>query len=122
MSIVRTVVRWAALILGVGTFLLYLNSAAYRAWVSGGPPSDNPEGWLFSAGNYLAWSFAFLFAGMGLFILIGRVPVVSKVSIVLLVVSAAFGVFPHAREFFVQDSCLDAGGKWEEKELRCVYH
>jgi len=120
MSILKISVRWLALLSGMAFFLIYLNSAAYRAWLAGGPPTPNPEGWLFSAWNFLSWSFAFLFGGIGVFIVIGRFPPVSKVAVIFLVLSAILGVVPFAREFLAQDACLDSGGKWSTQELKCI--
>ena len=121
MKIGRAIFRWSLLLGAIALCLIYLNSAAYRAWLSGGPPTPNPEGWLFSAGNYLAWALAFLCAGIGLFSLIGRLPALGKVAVAFLLLSVILAVVPSAREFLAKDSCLDAGGKWSALELRCAY-
>jgi len=102
-------------------FLIYLNSAFYRAWVAGGPPTDNPTGWLFSAGNYLSWAFAFLSSGIGAFILISKLPSLSKAALIFIALSIMLGIFPSAREFVATDACLDSGGKWLSSELRCTH-
>ena len=121
MKIGRAIFRWSLLLAAIVLFLIYLNSAAYRAWLAGGPPTPNPEGWLFSAGNYLSWALAFLSAGIGFFLLIGRLPALSKVAVAFLLLSIVLAVVPSAREFLAKDSCLDAGGKWSARELRCAY-
>jgi hypothetical protein len=121
MKIGRAIFRWSLLLGAIALCLIYLNSAAYRAWLAGGPPTPNPEGWLFSAGNYLSWALAFLSAGIGLFSLIGRLPALSKVAVAFLLLSGILAVVPSAREFLAKDSCLDAGGKWSALELRCAY-
>jgi hypothetical protein len=117
----RNIIRWSLLLIGIFLFLSYLNSAVFRAWVAGGPPTSSPEGWLFSAGNHLSWSLASLTAGIGLFILVGKLPSLSKVAIVFLIVASILGAVPSARVFIATDSCLDAGGKWSASELRCLY-
>lgn len=121
MKIGRAIFRWSLLLAAIALCLIYLKSAAYRAWLAGGPPTPNPEGWLFSAGNYLSWALAFLSAGIGLFSLIGRLPALSKVAVAFLLLAGVLAVVPSAREFLAKDSCLDAGGKWSALELRCVY-
>ena len=117
----KEIFRWLLLLGAIVLFLIYLNSAAYRAWLASGPPTPNPEGWLFSAGNYLAWSMAFLSASIGLFRLIGRLPALSKAAIAFLLLAGVLSVVPSTREFLAKDSCLDAGGKWSALELRCAY-
>lgn len=101
--------------------LICLNNALYRAWIAGGPPNSNPEGWLFSSFNYFYIAAAFVVGGIGVFLLIGRIPLLHKGSVVLLVITAAFGIMPFVREFVAVDRCLDAGGQWSKSELRCVH-
>ncbi len=121
MLISKTILRWSLLLTGVVFCLIYLNSAFYRAWVAGGPPTDNPEGWLFSAGNYLSWALAFLTSGIGVFALISKLPSLSRVALVFIALSIILGIFPSAREFVASDVCLDSGGKWLSSELRCIH-
>ena len=121
MRAISTILRWILLLVGIAMFLLNLKSAAYRAWLAGGPPTPNPEGWLFSAWNYLSWSLAFLSSGIGVFLALGGRPRLIRVGIALLALAIAFWAFPHIREFVAKDACLDAGGKWTGKELRCTY-
>lgn len=121
MVIVKSIVRWSLLLVGIALFLLYLKSAVYRAWLAGGPPTPNHEGWLFSAGNFLSWALAFLGAGIGLFVLVEKLPSISRVAVVLLIIAIIMGIFPSAREFVEADICLDAGGKWSASELRCLH-
>ena len=122
MKIMRTVLRWAFLFAGITFFLLYLNSAFYRAWLAGGPPTPNPAGWLFSAGNFLSWALAFLSAGIGMFMIIGKYPPISRTAAMFLVLASILGVFPTFRTFIATDRCLDDGGKWSDNELRCLYN
>lgn len=121
MSIVKIAVRWCLLLAGVALFFVYFNSAFYRVWLAGGPPTPNPEGWLFSAGNSLSWALAFLSAGVGMFLLVGSFPTLSKAAVVFLFFASILGVIPSLREYLASDFCLDAGGKWSVLELRCAH-
>lgn len=121
MSMVKATLRWGLLLVCIALFLVYLNGAVYRVWAAGGPPTPNPEGWLFSAGNFLARALAFLSAGVGMFLLVGSLPSLNKAAVVFLVLASILGVIPHFREYLASDTCLDAGGKWSAKELRCVH-
>jgi hypothetical protein len=121
MIVARTFLRWSALIASTAMGLVLLNSAIFRAWVAGGPPNDNPEGWLFSAGNVLVWSLASLLFGIGFFVLLRPRQTISKVAATLIGISLLLAVFPVAREFVAQDACLDSGGQWSKSELRCVH-
>lgn len=112
--------RWIALLASIAYSLLLLNAAFFRAWVAGGPPNDNPTGWMFSAWNHVAWSGAALLFGMGVFLLL-RLHRPAKLACFFLVVAAFLAVFPWLREFFASDTCLDSGGRWSGKELRCIF-
>ena len=115
----RAVFRWVSLLGFIGLGLLYLNGAVFRAWVAGGPPNDNPSGWLFSAGNYLFWSISAILAGVSFFMLLNSARPVSKFAVALLVLALGLAAFPLLREFVAADQCLDNGGQWSETELRC---
>lgn len=121
MSKAQAVSRWFVLASAIAVSLIYLNSAVYRAWLAGGPPNSNPEGWLFSSVNYLCIAGAFALGGVALFTIIGQLPSLSKKAIVLLVIAAFVGIIPFAREFVARDACLDGGGQWSNSELRCVH-
>jgi hypothetical protein len=107
------------LTVGIGLSLLFLNSAVYRAWLASGPPTDNPEGWLFSAWSSLAWAAAAALGGVGIFLLL-RKEKHTRAATILLALSALLLAFPWARGFIAMDSCLDAGGSWSKPELRCA--
>lgn len=121
MSKATSIVRWVALLGMISPGLIYLNSALCRAWIAGGQPNSNPEDWLFSSFNYLCVAAAFVVGGIGVFLLIGRIPSLHKGSVVLLVIAAVFGITPFVREFVAIDRCLDAGGQWTKSESRCVH-
>jgi hypothetical protein len=121
MSKAKSIAQWTALLVMIALGIFYLNSALYRVWIAGGPPNSNPEGWLFSASNYFCAAVAFIVAGVGAFLLIGRIPLLHKGSVVLLVIAVAFGITSFVREFVAIDRCLDASGQWSKSELRCVH-
>ena len=118
MTIARMITRWIVLLAGIFFALLLLNGAVFRAWVAGGPPNDNPAGWVFSAWNYLSWSAAALLAGLSLFFLL-RLPRPTKLAVLCLGAAARLAVAPWIREFIATDICLDSGGQWSAQELRC---
>jgi hypothetical protein len=120
MTVARKILRWAVLLAGVSFGLVLLNGAIFRAWVAGGPPNDNPTGWMFSAWNYVCWSAAAFTAGLGLFLLL-RLPRPTKIALACLAVAALLASVPWLREFIATDICLDSGGRWASQELRC-YH
>jgi len=119
-TVARELIRWTALLAGIAFGLLLLNGAIFRAWVAGGPPNDNPVGWVFSAWNYVAWSASALLAGIGFFLLL-RLSRTPKLAVFCLVISALLASVPWLREFVATDICLDSGGRWSSQELRC-YH
>lgn len=121
MRALKTVLRWLLLLGGIGMFVVYLNGAAFRAWVSGGPPTPNPEGWLFSAWNFSSWSFAFLSAGIGAFLVLGKWPRRSPLGLSCFLLAILLWAIPHVREFLASDVCLDAGRRWNARELRCEH-
>ena len=115
----RKLLRWALLIAGIVWGLLQLNGAVFAAWIAGGPPSPNPDGWLFVAGNRLAWAAASLLAGAGLFALLRRGRSANRYAVVALAAAVLLTAFPYIRELIASDACLDSGGRWSD--LRCVH-
>jgi hypothetical protein len=115
----RKMFRWILLIAGIVSGLLQLNGAVFAAWVAGGTPSTNPDGWLFIAGNRLAWAAASFLAGAGLFVLLRRDRPASRYAVVALAAAVLLTAFPYIREFIVSDACLDSGGRWSD--LQCVH-
>ena len=114
----RKLLRWVLLLAGIAWGALQLNGAVFAAWVAGGPPAPNPEGWLFVAGNRLAWAAASFLAGASLFVLLRRVRPTSRYAVVALVAAVLLTAYPYIREFIASDACLDSGGQW--LDLRCV--
>ena len=116
-------VRWALLLLFVVASLFYLNSAAYCAWVSGGPPTDYPEFWLQRSVVHFGFSVASGATGVVLFLVLGaakRRRRIIYLSVGLAVIAVAL-LWPHLREFLNQDKCLDSGGAWDEKSFVCLH-
>jgi hypothetical protein len=111
MTNIKSIARWVALLVMIVLGIFYLNGALFRVWIADGPPNSNPEGWLFSAFNYFCAAAAFIVGGVGVFLLIGRLPSLHKGPVVLLVIAAAFGITPFVREFVAIDRCLDASGQ-----------
>ena len=120
MQIARNLLRWSILLGLIATALIFLNGAIFRAWVAGGPPTPNPNGWLYAAGNYFLWSLASLLGAVGLFLLLGGRRPISRVAVAACVLAAVLLLIPAVREYLATDSCLDAGGQWSKAELRCL--
>ncbi len=119
MKALRTSFRWLLLIAGITWGLLQLNGAVAAAWLAGGPPTPNPEGWLFVAGNRLAWAAAAFLAAFGLFFLLRSKRPVSRYAIAMLVAALLLTTFPYVREYAASNACLDSGGQWSD--LRCTH-
>jgi hypothetical protein len=58
--------RWIILILFLAGALLYLNSAMFSAWVSGGPPTEYPEAYLQQAVRHFYYFVALASTGIWL--------------------------------------------------------
>lgn len=114
----RNLLRWFLLTAGIVWGCLQLNGAVFAAWVADGPPTPNPEGWLFVAGNRLAWTAASFLAGVSLFVLLRRGRPASRYAVAALVAAVLLTAYPYVREFMASDACLDSGGRWSD--LRCV--
>ena len=108
----KVVLRWIALLGGIGWGLAWLNSAVAFAWAASGPPNPNPEGWLFGAVTALIWAGTGIAAGITVFVALRPSGAPKRLTAVLLLVTATLAVLPEAREFLAKDRCLDAGGQW----------
>ena len=118
-SDVRQVIRWCVLLGFIYLAYLYLNSAAYSAWVSGGPPNPYPIGWSRRALGHLFFSAAALFLGIGLFRGILTFPKVGRGAIVLLALGLLLIAAPYIGRFVLTDRCLDQGGSWSNQTIQC---
>lgn len=119
MTRTRNLFRWTLLIAGIVLACLQLNGATYAAWASSGPPTSNPDGWMFVAGNRLAWTIASFLAGLGIFFLFSPNRRTRKLALATFSVAVLITTFPYTRELMASDACLDAGGKWSD--LRCIH-
>lgn len=121
-TILRTlkhVTSWGALAIFVFLFFAYLNSAVYSAWVSGGPPTPYPLGWLRRALGHLSFSAAALSVGFALFIGIRQMPKLKKTPLVLLAVGLCLIAAPYVGRAILEDKCVDNGGSWSKSTLQC---
>jgi hypothetical protein len=76
----RSLCRWSGAAGLVAVGVAYLNSAAFSAWVAGGPPTDHPEVWLRRALlHVMLGGAALLLSGLWLYLLPGA-PVQAEVS------------------------------------------
>ena len=115
----KTVARWAVLASAIVVAAFYLNSAAYSAWVSGGPPNNYPDAWAQRALIQLCFSIAVLLGGIVAFRLISSFPKIGRISLVLGSLALIVVGIPYGREFLDSDRCLDSGGRWNGPSYRC---
>ena len=99
--------------------LLYLNSAVYSAWVSGGPPNPYPLGWSRRALGHLCFALASLFIGIGLFIGIRTFPKPSNSSMASIIIGVLLVASPYIGRFILIDGCLERGEKWNHEAIQC---
>lgn len=118
-SAVRQGARWCALFVFVCIALLYLKSAVYSAWMSGGPPNPYPIGWSRRALGHLCFSAAALFIGIGLFRFILTFPKVGRGALALLAIGLILTAAPYIGRFVLADRCLDQGGSWSNQTIQC---
>lgn len=116
---IRKIIRWLVLVVFVVLSLLYLNSAFYSAWVSGGPPNPYPIGWSRRALGHLCFALAALLIGIGLFKGIKTLPKFGKSSVAFVVIGALLAVAPYIGRFVLIDACLDRGEKWNYEAIQC---
>jgi hypothetical protein len=118
-NLIRSFSKWIVLLAFIALALLYLNSAIYSAWVSGGPPNPYPVGWSRRALGHLSFSLAATFLGASLFRGIGHFPFISRATLVLLTIGLGFVAAPYVGRFVLADSCLDQGGRWSNETFQC---
>jgi hypothetical protein len=95
-----------------------LNSAAYSAWVSSGPPTEVPAWWLHRAFAHLCFAGVALAVGAGAFLLL-RVPSRIRAAVLLAAVAVVLLLLPSARVFLLEDACLDSGGVLDHATFAC---
>jgi hypothetical protein len=120
MNRTRNVVAWLVLGVGIVVAALYLNSAAYSAWVAGGPPNAYPESWAQRALVHLCAAGAFVCGAVAVFRGVRSFPRIGALTISLGLVALLLLGVGEVREFFLVDSCLDRGGSWNHEEFKCA--
>jgi len=118
-KLMKQIIRWSVLLMFIVVALLYLNSAFYSAWVSGGPPNPYPIGWSRRALGHLCFALGALFVGVGLFIGLRTFPKLGKGSIAITIIGILLVASPYIGRFILIDSCLDRGEKWNHEAIQC---
>ena len=116
----RALLSWLALGAGVATALIYLNSAAYSAWISGGPPNDYPEAWAHRSLVHVCYAAAAVLGALAAFRSIRRFPRLGALTVCFGIAALLLLAVGDVREFFAVDACLDRGGSWAYEEFRCT--
>jgi hypothetical protein len=121
MNLVRTSIQWCAPLGLIALGVLYLNSALYSAWISGGPPNNYSIAWAHRALVHFGFSLSFLFSGPMVFAALknGLNFWRSKYKYAWFLVVFVSLAYPQAKEYFLIDSCLDRGGQWNELHFEC---
>lgn len=115
----KQMVRGLVLVAFVVLSLLYLNSALYSAWVSGGPPNPYPIGWSRRALGHFCFSLAALLIGIALFKGIKSLPKFNRSVIAIAVMGTLLAAIPYIGRFVLIDACLDRGEKWNHEAIQC---
>lgn len=118
---IRNILRWLILLIFICTGLLYLNSAAFKAWVSGGPPTDYPKLWLHGSLVHFGYSLSLFTTGIMFFISLkaGFVWSKSKFKYVWLMLLLLCLGYPKIKKWILIDKCLDSGGSWNSEYFEC---
>ncbi len=118
---ISSIFRWLVLVISVVIAALYLNSALYSAWVSGGPPNDYPEVWAQRSLRHFCLALALPLLGLAFFQIIR--PVRPRWPLSLLYAGIAFGLLavPIARMAYLRHACDAAAGKWSDAYYRCEH-
>lgn len=99
---------------------IYINSAAYSAWVSGGPPNDYPEAWAFRAMRHFYYGIGFIILALTIFLILkANAKRIKTKSIIGFLIALILFSAPHLIKFIDIDYCLDQGGKWNYDHHRC---
>jgi hypothetical protein len=100
--------------------LIYINSAFYSSWVSGGPPNNYPEAWAYRSFRHFFYGIGFVVFAITFFL--ATKPIAKNIVAKCIIGSAvALSLFatPHIDKFIDIDSCLDRGGRWSEVYHKC---
>lgn len=112
-------IRWIILLASIVAAAVYLNSAAFSAWVAGGPPNPYPEAWGQRALVHLCMAGTILLAGIAVFRVVGSFPSLGRTTILLFILALLIFGVPYVREFLQSDACLDSGGRWNSGTYQC---
>jgi hypothetical protein len=118
---VRAVARWSILLLGLGLALVYLNSAAFSGWASGGPPTEIPAAWKQRALAHLCYGLSALLLGFALFRALRPSRLADPGVWIAIALGVVFLAVPSVRQFIEIDQCLDAGGCWNRNAFKCEF-
>ena len=117
----QSLASWVLALGFVAFGVLYLNGAAFSAWVAGGPPNEHPLGWERRALGQLSFSVASFALAFGSRKLVIALPAWRRLPVALVLVGLAFAAAPYVGRFILQDQCLDRGGKWSNLTLECTF-
>ena len=116
---IKKIIAGLLLLTSLTIAALYLNSAIYSAWISGGPPNPYPLGWLRRAIAHVCFSFASLFIGSSLFLGIRRFSKIGIGTIIIAFIGIILATGPYIGRFALIDGCLDRGGTWIHEGNQC---
>ena len=119
--IFRSALSWFVLLAAIAFAVLWLNGAAFSAWMSDGPPNPYPHGWALRSQAQLSYACASLVGGAAVFRIIRTFPVFGWLSVGLVVLALGLAVSPSIIRFFEIDRCLDSGGRWSYEGLQCEH-
>ena len=115
-KIIRIIIPLILLVVAV----LYINSAFFSAWVSGGPPNDYPEAWAYRSLRHLFYSVGFIILAITTFLTLKPKAKKTKIKCIIgVLVALCLFTTPHIKKFLEIDDCLDQGGRWNEEFHRC---
>jgi len=119
----KHVIRWLLVILFVGLGLLYLNSSASSAWVSGGPPGAYSHAWTQRALVHFGYAVSCMVSAVMIFVALGKNFSLgaSRFKYVWVIIVLVSLLSPHLRAFLLVDKCLDSGGVWDNSRFECRY-
>jgi len=116
-----SIIRWLSIILLIMLSVALLITAFGALWVSGGPPTDYPNAWLFSSIKNLCFSQSSMLAAIVVYIFVrkNRKMKNKKLGITLIGCAMLSASFPYMYEGLKIDSCLDSGGSWDKMKFEC---
>ena len=99
---------------------IYLNSALFSAWVSGGPPNDFPRAWEYRSIRHFFYGLGFIFIAITILIALkAKAKRIIIKSITGSLIALSLFSYPHFKLFYDVDACLDQGGRWNKDFHKC---